>query len=36
MADEELASLKELDRHSWEEGSRVLHIPTFYAIGEVK
>lgn len=36
MADEELARLKELDRHSWEEGSRVLHIPTFYAIGEVK
>jgi SAM-dependent methyltransferase len=36
MADEELARLKALDRHSWEEGSRVLHIPTFYAIGVVK
>lgn len=31
----ELRRLKEVNARAWEEGNRVLYVPTFYAVGEV-
>lgn len=32
---DEIKALEKADRHAWQEGSRVLFVPTFYAIGFV-
>ncbi len=36
LAPAEIERYCDLDRAAWAEGSRVLHVPTFYAIGRVK
>lgn len=35
FASDELVRLKEIDRKAWQESSRVLYVPTFYAYGMV-
>ena len=35
LSKEALTSLEELDREAWENGSRILYVPTFYAYGQV-
>jgi SAM-dependent methyltransferase len=36
LSPDEIARLKTVDQQAWLEGSRVLHIPTFYTLGMVK
>lgn len=35
FAPDEINALEKTDRHAWEEGTRILFVPTFYAIGFV-
>jgi len=36
LTEAELVRYEAIDRQAWAEGSRVLHVPTFYALGRVK
>jgi hypothetical protein len=33
MPEDKLREYKEIDKIAWENGSRVLFVPTFYAVG---
>jgi SAM-dependent methyltransferase len=34
LSSQEIARLRQIDRHAWQSGERLLFVPTFYAIGQ--